>query len=123
MRYLVVAVMLMFSQLSLSATTCAQPVKYLTEGTPAVCNGYLFSPEKEQDVRLKIDQFETMEKIVKKQDDLINVLNQRIDLAHSQNLHLEQLFQDRKNTEWYINIGFFVGGVVLTAFIAANVNK
>lgn len=108
---------------NISWAACSQSVKYLAEGTAAPCSGYLFSPEKEQEVRTKIEQFDPMEKLVKNQDQQIDILNQRLTLAQQQNLHLEQFVQNRSDTNVYINLAFFVGGALITAFIASNVNR
>lgn len=35
------------------ATECQAPVKLLEEGSPAPCRGYLFSPDKELEIRIK----------------------------------------------------------------------
>lgn len=114
--------LLLASSLSF-ATVCPQPVKYLTEGSAAPCAGYLFSPEKEQEVRIKIDQFEPMEKLIKNQDELISVLNQRVQLAHAQNLELEGFLQKRSDFNVYMNVAFFLAGAFLTGLIASNVGK
>lgn len=108
---------------NISWAACQQPVKYLAEGTPAVCSGYLFSPEQEIEVRTKMDRYATMEKLIAQQDVLIGIQNQRVELYQTQVMKLEEFFQYRKDKEWYINIGFFLGGAVLTAVIATNVNR
>lgn len=102
---------------------CSKPVTYLTDTTPAPCTGYLFTPEKELEVRTKVLQYDTLDKLVKKQDELIDNLNQRVDLTTKQNSNLFNELQSRSNQEWYVNIAFFIGGALITAYIAANVNK
>jgi hypothetical protein len=113
--------LLLFS--SLSFAECSKAVTYLKENDIAKCSGYLFSPEKEQEVRIKIDQFEPMEKLIKNQDELINVLNQRVQLTHAQNLELEGFLQKRSDFNVYVNVAFFLAGAFLTGIIASNVNK
>lgn len=108
---------------NLSWAACSQSVKYLTEGTPAACTGYLFSPEMELEVRTKVEKVDLMQKLMVNQDQQIDVLNQRLTLAQQQNLHIEQFLQSRNDTNVYINIAFFLGGALITAFIASNVNK
>jgi hypothetical protein len=64
-----------------------------------------------------------MEKLIKNQDALISILNQRVQLAHAQNLELEGFLQKRSDFNVYINVVFFLAGAVLTGIIASNVNK
>jgi hypothetical protein len=47
-------------------TSCQQPVFALTAGTPAPCTGFLFSPEKEQELRLEDQDY----KLLKDESDL-----------------------------------------------------
>ena len=117
------ALVVLLLAFNISWAVCQQPVKYLSEGSTSPCSGYLFSPEQEQEVRLKMDRYSTLEKISAQQDVLIGIQNQRIELYQSQVMKLEEFFQYRKDREWYVNIGFFLGGAVLTAVIATNVNR
>lgn len=112
---------LLFS--SLTFAECNKAVTYLKKNEITKCSGYLFSPEKEQEVRIKIDQFEPMEKLIKNQDELISVLNQRVQLAHAQNLELENFLQKRSDFNVYTNVAFFLAGAFLTGLIASNVGK
>jgi len=41
---------------------CQQPAKYLEQGSPAPCSGYLFSPEKEAELRLMSQNQELKDK-------------------------------------------------------------
>lgn len=108
---------------NLTWAACNKPVTYLTEGSTTLCTGYLFSPEKELEVRIKVENFDNIMEIKNKQNELIDILNQRVKLAQDQNMKLEQYIQERQNMNWYINIGFFIAGALLTGYIASNVNK
>lgn len=108
---------------SLSWGECSKPVTYLTDTTPAPCTGYLFTPDKELEVRTKVLQYDTLDRLVKKQDELITNLSERVDLTMKQNANLFNELQSRSNHEWYINVAFFLGGALITAYIASNVNK
>lgn len=108
---------------SLSWAECSKPVTYLKESQPAICSGYLFTEEKELEVRTKVLQYDTLDKLVKKQDELIDNLTQRVDLTSKQNIVLYNELQSRSDREWYINIAFFLGGSLITAYIASNVNR
>lgn len=107
----------------LSWAECSKPVTYLKETQPATCSGYLFTEEKELEVRTKVLQYDTLDKLVKKQDELIDNLTQRVDLTSKQNIVLYNEIQSRSDREWYINIAFFLGGSLITAYIASNVNR
>lgn len=54
--------------------TCQQPVKYLEQGTQTPCSGYLFSPEKEAELRL-IDQNAILK------DKKVKLLEEQLDLS------------------------------------------
>lgn len=92
---------------NLTWAECSKPVTYLTEGSTTSCSGYLFTPDKELEVRTKVLQYDTLDKLVNKQNELIDVLNQRVDLTVKQNVVLYNELQSRSNQEWYINIAFF----------------
>lgn len=97
---------------------CSKPVTYLQEGTPAICSGYLFTPEKELDVRLKITNYEKLELIIKKQDELVDVLNKRIEVQLQQNKELNELIATRENETFLHKALFFGLGAVLTGLIS-----
>lgn len=56
------------------SANCQQPVKYLEQGTQAPCSGYLFSPEKEAELRL-IDQNAVLK------DKKMKLLEEQLDLS------------------------------------------
>lgn len=57
------------------ATECQSPVKLLEEGSPAQCRGYLFSPEKELEVRMKIKDYS----LLKEENDNLNQIINRLE--------------------------------------------
>lgn len=120
---LFLSLLIIFNLSFARATECSKSVSYLNKSDQAPCSGYLFSPEKEQEVRIKSESFDLM----KQSNDLykseIDVLNQRLKLTQEHAQSLETFFYDRKDKEWYVNMAFFFGGVLVTAFIASNVNK
>jgi hypothetical protein len=108
---------IVFSQSIFAA--CPKPVTYLTAGTATGCNGYLFTPEAELEVRSKIVEYDYISKINKKQNELITILDER-------NLNLAKqvsLSQEDSKFNVYVNIGFFVLGSLVTGYIASNVNR
>lgn len=100
--------------ISLIASTsfaCNKPVTYLTQDTPAPCTGYLFSVEKELEVRIAVEENKQLYKITDTQKTLINNLEK-------QNSILET--KDRLND--LEKFAYFIGGALITALIARNVD-
>lgn len=118
---ILVLLLLIQSPLARANTVCGKPVSYLQEGSKADCTGFLFSVEKEEEVRIKIANYDVLQIINKTQLEQIDILSQRLKISQEQNQALEKFFYDRKDKEWYVNIGFFIGGALITAFIASNV--
>ncbi len=88
------------------ATTCPVNVTYLTEGSKSPCTGYLFSPDMELYVRTQIIQFEKLQKISAKQDELITTLNQRI------NNQSEQI-QAAERSSFLDKVLYLSGGIIV----------
>jgi hypothetical protein len=107
MKTLILSILL-FSQISFAV--CNKPVTYLTEGKPAPCNGYLFTPEQEKQVREDVFALGKYKELVKMQDDLVGTLNERIDNYEfmTENLRSENEFIQKKNT-WMNGIYFVLG--------------
>ena len=109
---------LLFLIPSLAFAECKQPVSILLEGDKAPCSGYLFTPEKELEVRTKVSNYNTMENLVKKQDEIIDVLNQRVTNQYQQNQILNDQLQLREKESFTQKAIFFVLGAVVTGLIA-----
>lgn len=114
MKSLILGVLL-FSQISFGA--CDKPVTYLTEGTPAKCNGYLFTPEQEKQVREDVFALGKYKELVKMQDDLVGTLNERVDNYEvmTTNLREQNEFIQSRN-KWMNGVAFvlgLVGGFVI----------
>lgn len=60
------------------ATECSKPVTLLNEGTPAPCKGFLFSPEKESEIRLLNTDYNLMKQELELKDVKIKLLTQDI---------------------------------------------
>lgn len=121
MKTLLISLVFLFNQISYAA--CAKPVSYLREGQPAECNGYLFTPEKEKEVREYKMQFEDIKKLSTAQDDLIKTLDKRVDVLTrtNQNLH-SQITQlnEQSSFEKYLYFGM---GAVLGLLITKGIPK
>ncbi len=102
---------------------CDKPVTYLTETTPTPCNGYLFTPEKEQDVRVRLGSYDKLLELNSKQDQLITTLNGRIEVQQKLNDNIsEQLYNREKHDKW-TNMLWFIGGAFITTTIVYVVKK
>jgi len=108
---------LLYSQFTFA--DCLKPITYLETGATTQCSGFLFTKEAELENREKLVQYDYLVKINKKQDELVNILNDRtINLMKQVSLAEEN---GKFNT--YVNIGFFVLGSLITGYIASNVNR
>lgn len=65
---------------------CAVPVKKLEEGSQAPCAGYLFSPEKELEVRVKVKEHNLLK-------DEINSLNGIVERLQKKNLESDKVIE------------------------------
>lgn len=112
---------LLVLSLSFPSYACDNNVKYLTQGTPAPCTGYLFSPEQEYKVRLSTERYEIMKLMVEKQTDINNVLEERLKNTQQYNEYLSQRLRKEKKDDFWHKTIYFGLGAVLTGVIAANV--
>jgi len=99
---------------------CDKPVSAINEGEPAKCTGFLFTPEKELDVRLKISSYELTQALLKKQEDIIAVQDQRLNNNQQQIMNLEKQIG---NKDIWNQTLYFTLGAVITAVIANNVGR
>lgn len=95
-----------------SVSACDQDVTYLNSGDSAPCNGYLFSPEKEFEVRVKVEENKYLTKIVDNQKILIDNLKEQNDI-----------YETRKNLNDLEKFAYFIGGALITALVAKNIDK
>lgn len=108
---------LLFSLILTSHAACDKPVSYLTEGQSAPCTGYLFTPEKELEVRYKINSYDNLTELTKKQEELIDILNKRIENNQKQ----IGLYQDKESSGYFTQLLYFGMGVLATTLIANTV--
>lgn len=102
---------------------CTQPVTYLQETSPAPCSGYLFTPEKEQEVRTKITTYPKLEELIGKQGQLITTLNERIKVQQDLNDNLTQQLNMQQDVNKLQNTLWFVGGIIVTTAIIYGYKK
>lgn len=82
----ITATLILTFSLNSLATECQTSVKLLEEGSPAPCRGYLFSPEKELDTRIKIKDYSLLK-------DEINSLNQIVDRMHKKEMENDRILE------------------------------
>lgn len=119
-KFLVVLFILLYVSSSI-ATTCPQPVSYLKEGTTVPCTGYLFDPEKEQEVRIKLEELKYKDQIIIVQKHLLDIKDQRIDNLSKYNEYLDNKLQTNENLSFWKSTLYFSLGVLVTGFIARNI--
>lgn len=88
MKKLLAIVLAALMPLTSFATECGKPVTLLPEGTPAPCRGFLFTPDKELEVRLLSKEKELLESEVDTKNKLIDRLKKDNELS-GQVLQLE----------------------------------
>lgn len=120
MKRIALAILFLSTQ---SFAVCTKPVTLLEEGAKTECTGYLFTPEKELEVRIKVANYDNMEKLVKKTEELNTITENRLNLYIDQNQKLMQTINTQQQTTFLQNAGFFVLGVLITGYIAININK
>lgn len=117
------AFILSFLIASNSLANCPEPVKYLQDFEMAPCAGYLFSPEKEMEVRIKIDNYNLLEEYSNTQTDVNELLNNRLKEAQKYNENLEKRLREEKRSNEIYNFLYFGLGVIVTGLIAGNVGR
>lgn len=105
---------------------CLQDVEYIQEGDAAYCNGYLFTPEKELEIRIELKEAAL-------DRDLSFIKDKQINLLHETNVYLDTIaakeaekaelwrkiaeentlkLMKKENQDTYINYLFFGSGIV-----------
>lgn len=117
--------LLLVPQLALS---CPKPVMYLKKSTTAPCNGYLFSPEKELEVRLLKENYKLQAgniDIIKKQSELYQAMNEEFKAIANKEAERAELWRQatitttkdlvsRQESQTYRDFLFIGLGVLLT---------
>lgn len=108
---------------SIALAECKAPVTYLTEGKATPCNGYLFTPEKELEVRNKVQDLDNYIKLSQKQDVLISTLNERVTNQSEQNINLRNSIESRDKSLWIEQLVYFSLGVLIGGFVGSRLAK
>lgn len=121
LQYLLISVILLIN--CIGSAECLKPVTHLSVNELTPCEGYLFSPEKELEVRLKVGSYDQLSLINSKQRELIDTIQQRINIQIEQNLLLVNQLQEREKNDFWKQTGFFLSGVLITTIISYGLIK
>lgn len=77
MKQLMAVLLIISLPLNSFAADCVQPVKQLEQGEAANCSGFLFSPQKELELRIMKKQFDVQTSQLSQQDDIISKLTKK----------------------------------------------
>lgn len=81
-------------------SNCSQPVSYVLIGKPAPCTGYLFSPEKEQQLRIEDEEYKYNLQLLQVKDEQITLYKQEVsDLRDTTNKEQQKAELWRKSAE------------------------
>ncbi len=96
-----------------NAQGCSVPVQPIKKGMEATCDGYLFSPDAESSAykATRISELQKEEN---------EILQKRLDLYIKQSDVLAKELAKRDNTEDLYRIAYFVGGILITGYLATN---
>lgn len=121
--------LLLIIAILISHTGFAQ-VKYIEKGEQAPYTGYLFTPEKEAEVRQSVEALkyfklvdETNTRIIKLKDDELALVRQQTDIWRTQSDALSKELQEQKNSGFWRQTLYFGLGALLTTALAFGVNK
>lgn len=104
---------------SVTYAQCDEPVSYLRKGQIVNCSGYLFSEEKEKQVREMVNKYPILLELTSKQEHLINKLNDRVELNQQISTNLRGQLENRESNNRLQNIIYFTLGLV----VGITVNK
>jgi len=114
---------LLCTLLSFPIIACDKPVTAIKQGEIATCSGYLFSPEKEKEVRIKIAEYDLLKEYSNTQTELNQILNKRLENTQQYNDRLYKRLNEEKRSNEIYNALYFGLGVIVTGIIAANVGR
>lgn len=124
----IIAILCCISISSISFAGCQKPVQYIKKDDPAFCEGYLFSIEKEKEIRVKVIENDYLKLEIENKNKLINFYKEQEkilyeiseeerkksklwrDMAEESTLKLTKI-ERRSDLE---NVLWFVGGIFAT---------
>lgn len=106
---------------SLLHAECLKPVTYLREGAQVPCTGYLFSPEKEFEVRTKVATYDDLTLTVEKQRQLLELHDSELQRQIQTNISLSSELKVREENNLYKTILFIGAGIVSGSLLTIGV--
>lgn len=116
-----ILILSIFASSITNAGSCKDPVSFLELGNPAPCTGYLFSPEKEKELRfqaLELPFYKNLTTLYKQETD---ILKQRIEIKDKQIELYEKRLDNKERSQilWFV-LGVVVTGVAIQAYEASR---
>lgn len=110
--------------ISLLGNFClADDVIFLEKNKPAPYDGYLFTPEKTKDTRIKLlerNTFEGLNESLTKTNTFLqensSLKDQQIKIVMDRNDQLAETVRDQQSTNNWVKAGYFLAGVFITYF-------
>jgi hypothetical protein len=137
MRRLLALIIALSLPINSFATECSTPVKLLEEGSPTPCRGYLFSLDKELEVRLKVKDYnllkqeneqlnQIIDRLNKKSfeyETILNLESQKKELwkTRAENITLKYTAQEEDRTKR--DLAFVLAGIVLTVLAGWSIGQ
>lgn len=103
-----------------SSTPCKKSSQYLLEGSPAPCNGHLFSPVLARKMMFQDQSYQDLEKLVERQRKVIDILNTRVTEAQTFGTDLYTEIERRQRYDFWEKTLYFALGVVVTGAIVVS---
>jgi predicted DNA-binding ArsR family transcriptional regulator len=118
-----VVFLLVFLISNISYANCKNSVTFLEKGQEAPCDGFLFTPEKEKDVRyldLSVNYYKTL---TSKQNEVIEIMDKRITNLQEHNNLLSDELNKKEKAVFLQSTLYFVLGIAVTKFAYDNVRN
>jgi len=122
---LIITMLLIFN-----GSFACDPVKFVEKGNPAPCSGYLFTPEKEREIRLQLVELEFEKQLVISKDRQIELhkqenklITERYDLWRVEAKELSSDLSKERNNNFWRNTLYFALGMIITTGVTYAVNQ
>jgi hypothetical protein len=121
MKYYVLSLLILF--FNFAGWSCPSNVTKLNKGEAAPCTGYLFNLETELEARIAIQSSQKKDQIVKIQEEMLGIQNERVKNFQDENEALQKRLKVREDERYLSGAAGFLIGAILTGFIATNVGR
>lgn len=98
-------------------------VKYIEKDTPAPYTGFLFTPEKEQQIRLTLIEHDFLKLELEVYKDTNKLLQERANLWQKQSTELANELVKKERLTFWQNTLYFGLGAILTGVLAVGVSR